>query len=223
MPRAVAAIRDRGGNEPYSDSNAPGTLERTITAALAAGVNPPAGESVEWSVDGKSLDMRAPDGTTTRIGPSAPGGGTDNFPLIAVLLNDYSTNVISLAGVPNLTLTLEASKKYLVTVRGLYTGAATTTGCIIGLAGTSVAGLTAVKLGVGLQTSTTAVTRSQITAGTGTATAATSGGLVPGTVDVLGVLTTGVTGGTLMLSFASEVAASAAVLLAGTYIQARPL
>jgi len=78
MPRAVAPIRDRGGAEPYSDTNAPQTLERTLTAAPAAGVNPPAGDSFEWTADGKSLDMRAADGTTTRIGPSA-GGGAPSF------------------------------------------------------------------------------------------------------------------------------------------------
>ncbi len=62
--------------EPYSDVNAPGTLERTLQAAPAVGVNPIAGESFEWSTDGKSLDMRAPDGTTTRIGPSAGSSST---------------------------------------------------------------------------------------------------------------------------------------------------
>ena len=33
MPKAVAAIRDRGNTEPYSDTNAPGSLERTQLAS----------------------------------------------------------------------------------------------------------------------------------------------------------------------------------------------
>lgn len=67
--------------EPYSDVNPPTTLERTIQSTTPA--TPTAGESTEWTTDGKSLDMIAPDGTVTRIGPSAGGGGTIT-PLVAV-------------------------------------------------------------------------------------------------------------------------------------------
>lgn len=54
--------------EPYSDINAPNSLERTIS--LPDPATPTAGKSVEWTVDGKSLQMKAPDGIITRIGPS---------------------------------------------------------------------------------------------------------------------------------------------------------
>lgn len=67
--RFLSPISDRGGAEPYSDTNAPASLERTLLGASP--VAPPVGESVEWSVDGKSLDMRASDGVITRIGPAS--------------------------------------------------------------------------------------------------------------------------------------------------------
>lgn len=76
--------------EPYSDLNAPGTLERTVVATPTG--NPPAGESFEWTSDGKSLDMRASDGTITRIGPSAGGGGGASGPELAAT-TDYTTTV----------------------------------------------------------------------------------------------------------------------------------
>ncbi len=77
FPPNTLLMRNAAGTitaEPYSDINAPDSLERTILATAPA--TPVTGESVEWTVDGKTLDMKAPDGTVTRIGPSAGGGGT---------------------------------------------------------------------------------------------------------------------------------------------------
>lgn len=66
----------RGANglcaEPYSDSNPPFSLDRTISAVTVP--TPAAGFSGEWTSDAKSLDMKAPDGTVTRIGPGAAPG-----------------------------------------------------------------------------------------------------------------------------------------------------
>lgn len=73
-PPGTLLMRNAAGTltaEPYSDINAPDTLERTIQATTPA--TPPTGESVEWTTDGKSLDMRAADGTLTRIGPTVAG------------------------------------------------------------------------------------------------------------------------------------------------------
>lgn len=58
-----------GLNRVYSDSNPPESFEQTILSSTPA--SPPTGEAVSWTTDGKSLDMRASDGTITRIGPSA--------------------------------------------------------------------------------------------------------------------------------------------------------
>lgn len=144
-------------------------------------------------------------------------------PLFAVLTADYASTVISVAGVTGLQITLAASTRYLVRLLGLYTAAVTTTGCTIGLAGTAQAGLTGISVGLGLQSSNSAVSRFQITTSTGTATVGSSSALIPGTAEMLGVFTTGATGGTFMPSFATEVAASVATLLAGTYIEARAI
>lgn len=59
-------------SEPYSDTNPPDSLERLLLAA--APVAPPAGESVEYTTDGKSLRMLASDGTNTVIGPYLSAG-----------------------------------------------------------------------------------------------------------------------------------------------------
>lgn len=69
---SAGAVLD-GPNRAYSDSNPPESLERTFRTVTPA--NPPASQSVEWTSNGKSLDMLAPDGTVTRIGPSVGGGG----------------------------------------------------------------------------------------------------------------------------------------------------
>ena len=76
FPPGTLLMRNAGATataEPYSDVNAPLTLNRTVQASTPA--SPASGTSVEWSVDGKSLDMKAADGTVTRIGPSSGGGG----------------------------------------------------------------------------------------------------------------------------------------------------
>jgi hypothetical protein len=52
-------------------------------------VAPATGTAVEWTADGKSLDMRAADGVVTRIGPSSGGGsGTKVSALPAATLLD---------------------------------------------------------------------------------------------------------------------------------------
>ena len=84
--------------EPYSDINAPQTLQRTLTTAPA---NPDLGESVEWTTDGKSLDMKASDGTVTRIGPSAGGGGSSG---VAYTLTPPYTTTQPATPVDGLTL-----------------------------------------------------------------------------------------------------------------------
>lgn len=155
--------------------------------------------------------------------PPPGGSGGSNFPLFAILSADYSSSVVSAAGVAGLAITLAANTKYMIRVNGLYQTAVTTTGITVGLSGTAQTGLTAIKLGVGLQTTTTAVTRFQITTTTGTVAILASQGPMPGTFEMFGVFTTGATGGTFMPSFATEVAASVATLLAGTYIEARAI
>lgn len=58
-------------HEPYSDANPPQSFEMTQAAAAPT---PPAGEGVLWTLDGKSLFMKAPDGVVTQIHPHvAPG------------------------------------------------------------------------------------------------------------------------------------------------------
>lgn len=63
-----------GANRVYSDSNPPETLARTVFPAASV-PTPAAGQAVEFTTDGKSLDLKAADGTVTRIGPSVGGGG----------------------------------------------------------------------------------------------------------------------------------------------------
>jgi hypothetical protein len=222
--RIAAAVQTEGlfdkGSQAYSDSNPPLSLERTFGATPAA---PPANESVEWTTDGKSLDMRAPDGTTTRIGPSAGGGGAANFPLFAVLTADFVSSVISVAGISGLSLTLAANTRYLVVLTAVYTAAATGTGVTLGLAGTAQTGLTGIRVATALQNTTTAVTRGLITTPTGTHAVTTSPGAIPGIMEAHAVFTTGATGGTFMFSAGTEVAASAVTILAGAYMEARVL
>lgn len=47
-------------------------MERTLRATTPP--TPPAGESTAWTTDGKSLNMIAPDGVVTRIGPAVGEG-----------------------------------------------------------------------------------------------------------------------------------------------------
>lgn len=64
--------------EPYSDLNAPFTMERSYQATEPT--SPTVGEAVEWTPDGKSLLMKAADGTTTRIGPAGTTAPTYTNP-----------------------------------------------------------------------------------------------------------------------------------------------
>lgn len=63
MPKAVAVIRDRGNNEPYSDSNPPETLMVTETAAPPA--TPPAGLGVYYVLGSDSRPRFKTDGGQT--------------------------------------------------------------------------------------------------------------------------------------------------------------
>jgi hypothetical protein len=149
------------------------------------------------------------------------GGAAATFPLFSMLTADFSSSVISAAGITGLSLTLAGNTRYYLRLRGLYTASAITTGVTIGLAGTSQTGLTAIKMATNIQTSTTATTRGQITATTGTYAALSSSGVIPGAFDAQGIFTTGATGGTFMFSAATEIAASTVTILAGSYMEAR--
>lgn len=61
--------------EPYSDINAPGSFEMTVSTTPA---NPSAGEAVLWTPDGLSLQMKSAGGTVTNIGPSTSTGGASS-------------------------------------------------------------------------------------------------------------------------------------------------
>jgi hypothetical protein len=82
-PGTLLMRRDDGTtHEPYSDANPPRSLERVLEVQQPT---PRAGTAVEWTPDGKSLYMRAPDGTITMIGPTAATGGGADFTI------DYTT------------------------------------------------------------------------------------------------------------------------------------
>ena len=223
--RIAAAVQTEGlfdkSKQAYSDTNAPGDLEITVLASASV-PTPVAGRTALHSPDGKSLVLRASDGTLNAVGAGG-GGGAANFPLFAVLTADFVSSVISVAGISGLTLTLAANTRYLVVLTAVYTAAAAATGVTLGLAGTAQAGLTGIKVATSLQSSTTVVSRGLITATTGTHAVTTSSGLVPGTMEAHGVFTTGATGGTFMFSAGTEVAASAVTILAGAYMEARVL
>lgn len=78
MPKFIgpSGVVDNGARA-YSDSNAPGSFEFTLASEPAS---PVAGETVLWSPAGKSLLMKAPDGTVTMLGPSEDNvaGPTDH-------------------------------------------------------------------------------------------------------------------------------------------------
>lgn len=151
--------------------------------------------------------------------PATSGGG--NFPLFSMLTADFTSSVISVAGITGLSLTLAANTRYYLQMRGLYTAAAATTGVTVGLAGTAQTGLINIKMGTNLQSSTTATTRGYITTTTGTSAVLSSSGTIPGAFNAEGTFTTGATGGTFMFSAATEIAASTVTVLAGSYMQAR--
>ena len=79
------------------------TFPRDIQGAAPA--TPAAGTSYDWTTDGKSLDMKAPNGTVTRIGPSA--GGTPGVAASYGLTQEYTnTN----PGAPATGLTIFARR-----------------------------------------------------------------------------------------------------------------
>lgn len=82
--------------EPYSDVNAPTTLQ--ITDQPSAPANPPAGQSTLYTPEGKSLRLRDTDGTESVIGPAA-GTKVSALPAITsvtdldeLLVNDGGTS-----------------------------------------------------------------------------------------------------------------------------------
>lgn len=127
-----------GTNRAYSDSNPPESLERTLTSTPAT---PRTGVSVEWTPDGKSLMMRAPDGTTTRIGPA-----TGAYPWTEQVLTADYTNTLTTASDVHAGFTPVASTRYLLEATLIVISAATTTGVQIGVTSPTGFSRSAVKV-----------------------------------------------------------------------------
>jgi hypothetical protein len=214
MPRAVAAIRDRGGAEPYSDTNAAMTLERSLQPAPAAGVVPAAGESFEWTADGKSLDMRASDGTTTRIGPGAAA------PI--KLAADFSTPLsLTLQNVPGMSFALAVGEVKTFDAIVLFSSNATANGIKLALAGPAIGSGTAMYVLETQLTDTTFDVKS--IRGWSTAHAATGSVAAANTVylaRIRGAVRNGPTAGTVQLQVAPELATNTVTVHAGSSLTA---
>lgn len=111
------------GNRPYSDSNPPETLEQTLfpNASVAT---PAAGSSLMSTPDGKSLYIKASDGTQTLLGPPTNTSSSDHnlqawsmdpaaIPLASTVLTAGQLNLVKLQ-VPSLT-TIHAAYLQVVT------------------------------------------------------------------------------------------------------------
>lgn len=84
------------GAEPYSDANPPETLSRTVYPATSV-VTPAAGHATDFTTDGKSLTLKAADGSFARVGFTAVKAattasitlsGTQTIDGIAVVVGD---------------------------------------------------------------------------------------------------------------------------------------
>lgn len=181
--------------------------------AAAPASNPPAGhDQLYVKADGK-LYTEDPAGVETLIGPATAAGGAEvQGKRVAANL---SNSLITYIDIPALSFTLAANTAYALDYFLFFTTAATTTGIGLQFGGTTSVGLMRARIEIAI-TATTFV-QNQVTAllasvlGTGS-TAAT-----PLMATVHGSILTGATGGTLAMRFASEVAASAATILAGSY------
>ena len=156
-------------------------------------------------------------------GPPGDGGGGSNFPLFGALPNDVSaTSNVMFTTLSDLLVTLAPSTKYLVEVNAMFQTAAQATGILLKTAGTAVlASQALVQLAA---TSATAVSHGAWNTVGSTQTLGSSAGVnVPGILRLQGVVTTGATGGTFGLQFATEVNLSSCTVKAGSYLQARAL
>lgn len=215
--------------EPYSDVHPPGTLERIIQAAPAAGVNPVAGETVEWSPDGKSLWMRAPDGTDTKIGPSAGGSSSPRIELIKTA-DQAIQHATAAAYVDIADLSWNALANTSYELEGIlwFTVAATTTGHRWGFMGP---GLALANIVLEYQTSATAWAtydqqHNNTTMNAAPAMAAVTASAlaaVPNVVRFKGYIRNGATAGVIKMQGASELSTASVTVLKGSNITYRAI
>lgn len=140
-----------------------------------------------------------------------PGGGSDPW-TIAKLSADQTNSTVTLANAAGLSFTALPNTDYIVELVGAFTAAATTTGIALALdiPSGSVVGQVYHPISATASGSTEQIADNATTgATTGVRAAAT---LVP--IGAQWTLTTGATGGTVQLTFRSEVAGSAVVLKA---------
>lgn len=182
--------------EAYSDVNSPETTERTMFATGSL-VTPPAGESVECTPDGKTLWMKAPDGTLTLIG----GLGRER---LTSRLTAAAVRSLTAFGASGLTVNVRAGVAYHFKARGQYQAGVTTTGPAFRIGGTATATGIRAEVIIYQVTSNTLTTRQQnamsqaLTGAAGTAVAATDyPWSIEGTIRVLAA-------GTLTVEFMSS-------------------
>lgn len=202
--------------EPYSDVNPPDSLERTLLAIAPAA--PIAGESVEYTTDGKNLRMIAPDGTNTLIGPAPfviPGRPT------LVKLADENISSAPFVDVIDLAFPMLANTSYEIEGTLFWIVAAATTGWRWGVIGPGIAlasiygeynSTSAAEAITTQQHANTALTPSMV------ALLTSPFAVVPNMLNFRGYIRNGATAGNLRVQFASELAGTAATVLRGSYM-----
>ncbi len=148
----------------------------------------------------------------------AGGGGTDPWTW-QKLSSDIASNTVTFSPVTGLSFTAAANTTYLVQVFGAFQSAATTTGIALALdipsgavAGNWFHNLSATALGGGEQIADNATTG---------ATTGVRGALSNVPFSAWYTVAIGATGGTVQLTFRSEVAASAVTIKAGVTAMGR--
>lgn len=200
-------------NRVYSATSPPATVSRTLYAASSV-ATPASGFAEEFTQDGKSLDIKASDGTVSRI-----GGGTH-----ATLAADQAVSVTAFTDLTGISVPMAANTGYMIEGAIAWTVAATTTGYRFGVAGPGLA--TANIVFDVNATATTWTTSTQVhnnTALTPSVAAATASpfAVTPNLVRFQGYVMNGATAGNLRLQGASELAGTAITVKRGTYMTVR--
>lgn len=227
FPPTTLLMRNADGTahaEPYSDVNAPETLERTILA-VAPTINPPAGESFEWSADGKSLDMRAADGTTTRIGPGAGGGGGGAITVYKKTADQTITG-LTFVDIADWTVPLPANSSVSIDAMLFFSSSATTNGFAFAATPQTLAGLgfTPSRFLVVFEYQTAATTWATFSqTAPGTPMAATAATYVANSgvlCRIMGQITMGAEGGQLKMQAKAELGTSSVTVRQGNLLRA---